>query len=290
MIDARTYAKSRAAFTLIELLVVIAIIAILAAVLFPVFATAREKARQTTCASNMKQIGIGLAMYAQDYDEEYCFANRLQSPNPIGAAVSWDGEISPYMAQKVSWGKVGLCFTCPNDQVKRSNGSASVRSYAMAGAGNGDPWGYGWFVANAPASAAANSSSFGFAGPYKVDAAGQVYCNGRQLSEVPDPAGTLAVVELPHTNNWMDNQNDSVITRPISSLTCTGTNSATNIMSNNSICGQDSGAVGATHSGGWNYLFVDSHVKWLRPEQTIGAASKATDANVKGMWSIAAGD
>jgi len=60
---------SRRAFTLIELLVVIPIIAILAAILFPVFAQAREKARATACLSNMKQIGLGLQMYAQDYDE-----------------------------------------------------------------------------------------------------------------------------------------------------------------------------------------------------------------------------
>src|SRR5689334_18615127 len=59
-------------FTLIELLVVIAIIAILAAILFPVFAQAREKARQPTCISNMKQIGISWLMYAQDYDETGC--------------------------------------------------------------------------------------------------------------------------------------------------------------------------------------------------------------------------
>src|SRR5437879_8414171 len=56
-------------FTLIELLVVIAIIAILAAILFPVFAQAREKARQSVCLSNMKQVGLGLSMYTQDYDE-----------------------------------------------------------------------------------------------------------------------------------------------------------------------------------------------------------------------------
>jgi prepilin-type N-terminal cleavage/methylation domain-containing protein len=62
--------KNRA-FTLIELLVVIAIIAILAAILFPVFARAREQARKTSCLSNMKQIGLGIGMYVQDYDEKY---------------------------------------------------------------------------------------------------------------------------------------------------------------------------------------------------------------------------
>ena len=63
--------QNKKGFTLIELLVVIAIIAILAAILFPVFAQAREKARQTSCLSNMKQLSLGLNMYVQDYDETW---------------------------------------------------------------------------------------------------------------------------------------------------------------------------------------------------------------------------
>lgn len=77
---------NRRGFTLIELLVVIAIIAILAAILFPVFARAREQARATTCISNLKQLGLGIMMYVQDYDETFPVPNMqamVQSPTDI---------------------------------------------------------------------------------------------------------------------------------------------------------------------------------------------------------------
>ncbi len=81
-------------FTLIELLVVIAIIAILAAILFPVFAQAREKARQTTCASNLKQIGLAMLMYQQDSDETF---PQMAYYDQAGQPVDWESVIQPYV-------------------------------------------------------------------------------------------------------------------------------------------------------------------------------------------------
>jgi prepilin-type N-terminal cleavage/methylation domain-containing protein/prepilin-type processing-associated H-X9-DG protein len=87
--------KNKNAFTLIELLVSIAIIAMLVAILFPVFASVREKARQTTCLSNMRQIGMASMMYIQDNDDTYPIARYLATP-PRWLSVTWRDVISPY--------------------------------------------------------------------------------------------------------------------------------------------------------------------------------------------------
>ena len=97
-----TRPHTRPGFTLIELLVVIAIIAILAAILFPVFARARENARRSSCQSNLKQIALGFAQYSQDYDEKF---PRHANPD---ALTGWVVVLQPYL-------KSTQIFQCPSD-------------------------------------------------------------------------------------------------------------------------------------------------------------------------------
>lgn len=99
--------RRKQAFTLIELLVVIAIIAILAAILFPVFARAREKARQTSCLSNLKQLSLGLRMYIQDYDERFPTYRWGEGRNNNPNSCTWWGGIYPYV-------KNTQIYACPS--------------------------------------------------------------------------------------------------------------------------------------------------------------------------------
>jgi len=109
----------RAAFTLIELLVVIAIIAILAAILFPVFAQAREKARQTACLSNTKQIALGIMQYSQDYDETLVPRVIRIPDGTYWEALSWRRNIYPYV-------KSADVFRCPSNPLGERIGRDST--------------------------------------------------------------------------------------------------------------------------------------------------------------------
>jgi prepilin-type N-terminal cleavage/methylation domain-containing protein/prepilin-type processing-associated H-X9-DG protein len=110
----------RSAFTLIELLIVIAILALLAALLFPVFAQAREKARQATCTSNMKQLGQVMMMYAQGYDERYA-PTFYPSPDEMG---HWANLMIPYLGQGPKLWPGGIMI-CPSALYK-------TRGYALS--------------------------------------------------------------------------------------------------------------------------------------------------------------
>ena len=108
------------AFTLIELLFVIAIIAILAAILFPVFARARENARRSSCQSNLKQIGLGMIQYAQDYDEQVLPPSiYVGNNNPLNDA--WFNLVQPYIKSK-------QVFNCPSDTSTQLSANGLLQS------------------------------------------------------------------------------------------------------------------------------------------------------------------
>ena len=119
------------AFTLIELLVVIAIIAILAAILFPVFARARENARRASCQSNLKQIGLGILQYTQDYDERF---PKISTPVAAAPPVGWADTIQPYL-------KSVQIFKCPSFTGPTSDApnTAGYTTYWINSVLNDDP-------------------------------------------------------------------------------------------------------------------------------------------------------
>ena len=187
----------KSAFTLIELLVVIAIIAILAAILFPVFARARENARRSSCQSNLKQIGLGILQYTQDYDEKYPMRVWGGAGGDIEEANSWRRASYPYI-------KSAQVFSCPSNtrNADDANDSTDAR---MAILPAGSPR---------------------FKRSYAINATGNVggttpseYFSGNSLSAIADSAGTILVGEysggfpyIPLRDPDSRNFNDAAIT------------------------------------------------------------------------------
>jgi len=182
-------------FTLIELLVVIAIIAILAAILFPVFAQAREKARAISCLSNMKQIGLGLAMYTQDYDEKmptaFICTNDINGSTDntctaTSGVVSYEVQINPYIKNKA-------IFACPSDALPRSGQGAEFpdgQDYDPATNSGKQIRSYG-YVGNIN-TAQRQASGLGQADPNTgMSAWGQ----GNGIASFDAPAETISIVE-----------------------------------------------------------------------------------------------
>ena len=170
----------RRGFTLIELLVVIAIIAILAAILFPVFAKAREKARQASCESNMKQIALAVLMYAQDYDEKFPHWNYRHCTSVSGANGNWKDMVEPYIKNMQVW-------KCPSSDLDprpcernpNGRGSGTVPAGYGGNCGRVNP---GW--------AADNDASL-----RGIFAGGWDWMKSTKLADVQDSSGTIMIFE-----------------------------------------------------------------------------------------------
>lgn len=233
-------AKRAHGFTLIELLVVIAIIAILAAILFPVFATAREKARQSSCTSNLKQLGVALLMYAQDYDEYVpCGANA----GSLGRG--WACQVYPYLKQTTA------VFVCPDDSTVGTAQTLWPISYAynssLCDPGGGVPWEQTVSISQL----VMPSVTIGF---MEVSGCEAWYGAGHMESDSPTATGLVSTSQSDYPASMMD------------TLGVQATNSW-GLIDSLAASNASPNYAATRHSGGSNYLLMDGHVKWLMPSK-----------------------
>ncbi|MES2461859.1 MAG: prepilin-type N-terminal cleavage/methylation domain-containing protein [Armatimonadota bacterium] len=240
---------SSAAFTLIELLVVIAIIAILAAILFPVFAQAREKARQAACLSNTRQIGTALMIYCQDYDEVVVINgySAVAAPNQR----TWPDLLQPYT-------KNTQVFFCPNvgPEGAFSGGTNPGTNLTLDG----------WTTQGSPAL----RINYTLNNLYYNNAAwGQIFEQGRggtSLAEIEDSANTVFCAD--------GNTSQAVFT---------GTMTTPNIVASGTgkwpmLQFSQAGMV-ARHNGGMTVTWFDGHAKWMK-YQELGKSKTAPSGQV----------
>jgi prepilin-type N-terminal cleavage/methylation domain-containing protein/prepilin-type processing-associated H-X9-DG protein len=232
--------KSRSGFTLIELLVVIAIIAILAAILFPVFAAAREKARSTACFNNMKQIGLALNTYLGDWDDTFPLSRFPNNPNILGVAGyhdfssseaggtakwNWRRALGEYTKSKAVW-------LCPSNE------------YAWANGGDESNGSYKNETDKIPNSYAYNGGFFQESAP--VFTGVDTTPRPRELAEIKDPSGLLCIIET--RTVWPDFFTES------DAFGWTV---------------EKGKSVYQTHQHRINFVFADTHAKSLKLAQTV---------------------
>lgn len=257
------------AFTLIELLVVIAIIAILAAILFPVFAQAREQARRTTCLSNTRQIAAAFTMYVQDYDETTPITTASYAALPFTVVDIWQ-QLQPYVKS------VDLFF-CPD--YTRTGCAAAEGSKDMTPGGRCIAYGYNWGPVE---SFNPNTTQGGLFGAY-VNLPDQNfnYMQGIAFASVVSPAETYTLG---------DSEDEPWNSVTMSFILSAYTNDGGTITTNGAL----------RHGGNFNFAFCDGHAKSVRwqaglsdgggfsiymlPGQSVGPVALPRNPNDYGKW------
>ncbi|MBC8104785.1 MAG: DUF1559 domain-containing protein [Cytophagales bacterium] len=265
--------RHRTGFTLIELLVVIAIIAILAAILFPVFAQARAKARQASCVSNLKQIGTAMMMYVQDADETF----------PTSWAKGWVGDsnffVQPYMKN------TGVLI-CPERSVSAAEaavacGPAANDSYGTYFLNPGERdnptgevnlWGYGfnqsitWNDGTGLMKSTSQSPPASNGGALVPVTIGGVTIQA-EVRGTPKVGKTLADIAAP-AQVFLEADTNEL---PLSSMSLNAMRPAGQPGYPDSACETLVRSRGGRHAGGHSFLYADGHVKWLKYPGTATA-------------------
>jgi prepilin-type N-terminal cleavage/methylation domain-containing protein len=267
--------NTRKGFTLIELLVVIAIIAILAAILFPVFAKVREKARQTSCLSNEKQIGLAFIQYVQDYDEHQPNGATSAAGVADNDGQGWAGQVQQYL-------KSTAVLKCPDD----STGTIS-------NPGLEDVPG----EVDAPISYAFNSNLAGASDAITTAASSTVLVF--EVSGAYTPTQSTIIDELsPAGVGAVSTDLNGATAAPPCQITtapeiCNGSEDGYNTLEGGALGGlpnltyPDNGTPvtlatlpAAWHTAGSNFLASDGHAKWERPSQVSPGLNAATTTNI----------
>jgi prepilin-type N-terminal cleavage/methylation domain-containing protein/prepilin-type processing-associated H-X9-DG protein len=251
------------AFTLIELLVVIAIIAILAAILFPVFAQAREKARATSCLSNEKQIALGVLMYVQDYDEDYVAAEWEWGYTPAGAGggtMTYAEQVQPYIK---NW----PILRCPDSEADPFG--------VWNGSINGYKWWYNWM----------RWPAYGLNWNYLDQSLQCSVWNpgGNPVNDaaIGQPAQTVMITDTKYVGNsggwYLSTEPDSPAALSASD-DCTWSNGGWGVGAYGDTINWAgmptyTGMVDPRHTGGANIAFCDGHAKWM----TMGNLAAGTN-------------
>ena len=242
--------QNQKGFTLIELLVVIAIIAILAAILFPVFAKVREKARQTTCLSNEKQIGLAFVQYVQDYDEKFPGGQPGKSAGCYGDTgggtdgEAWAFQLYPYV-------KSNGAYACPDDSTNTTYG---VTSYV--------------YNQNLP-----TSSDAALAAPAStVEMFEGVTSPGSGSGEDPSQTFTNITTDCYMSSN--DPEHDTG-PNPGGGDYYFGGGAGQHDPASGIMGGRQNNTIPERHTGGSNYLAADGHAKWAHPEAVSDGFSPA---------------
>ena len=240
----------RAGFTLIELLVVIAIISILAAILFPVFAKAREKARQTSCLSNEKQLGLAFLQYTSDYDESF--------PGGIGKNVAidyglvsgqgWAGQIYTYI-------KSADVYKCPDDNTPAAQDATQI-AYPIS-------YSYNVNLVNGYPFSITGYMQSSLSSPSKTLLLAEV---SNDTANPTDPVEGRTTAQQGQYMSSSGNGLDGSLNYQKSGANPLQVRYETGVMGGNGgrVCGPQFQASAGRHSDGSNFLLGDGHVKWLR--------------------------